>query len=170
FLYPGICNNKTTNPADSQLNRPRSQSGNMQNRPIPEKWQETKVHTITHMAALNDEILAQMQGLGDSEKDLFSMRLAMEEAIVNAIKHGNKTDPSKAVQVRYRLTDREVVTEIEDEGDGFDPKQVPDPLAPENLERPTGRGLFLIRYYMTSVTFNDRCNCITICKERSGPQ
>jgi len=123
-----------------------------------------------HMAVVNDEILALMQQAGYSEKDLFSMRLAMEEAIVNAIKHGNSDDPAKAVQVRYRVTDREVVTEIEDEGPGFDPRRIPDPLAPENLERPTGRGLFLIRYYMTSVTFNDRGNRIIICKEKSSAQ
>jgi len=123
---------------------------------------------MTHMAAVNEEILALMEGAGYSEKDVFSVRLALEEAIVNAIRHGNKGDPAKSVQVRYRVTDREVVTEIQDEGPGFDPYNIPDPLAPENLESPTGRGLFLIRYYMTSVTFNERGNCLTLCKERSA--
>jgi len=117
---------------------------------------------MTHMAAVNEEILALMEGAGYSEKDLFGMRLALEEAIVNAIRHGNKGDPAKIVQVRYR------VTEIQDEGPGFNPDNIPDPLAPENLESPTGRGLFLIRYYMTSITFNERGNCLTLYKERTA--
>ncbi|SRR5260370_787303 len=140
----------------------------MPNRPIPENWREDKVHTITDMAAVNEEILARMQAAGFCEKDIFSMRLALEEAIVNAIRHGNSGDPAKAVQVRYRVTEQEVVTEIEDEGPGFDPERIPDPLAPENLERPTGRGLFLIRYYMTWVKFNDRGNCVILGKEKSA--
>jgi len=123
---------------------------------------------MTHMAAVNEEILALMEGAGYSEKDLFGMRLALEEAIVNAIRHGNKGDPAKIVQVRYRVTDRHVVTEIQDEGPGFNPDNIPDPLAPENLESPTGRGLFLIRYYMTSITFNERGNCLTLYKERTA--
>jgi serine/threonine-protein kinase RsbW len=142
----------------------------MQNRPVPETWHEKRVHSMTHMAAVNEEVLARMQEAGYSEKDIFSMRLALEEAIVNAIRHGNHDDPTKGVHVRYRVTDQEVVTEIEDEGPGFNPEKVPDPLAPENLERPTGRGLFLIRYYMTSVAFNDRGNRITLCKQKSAAQ
>jgi len=117
-----------------------------------------------HMAVVNDEILALMQQAGYSEKDLFSMRLAMEEAIVNAIKHGNSDDPAKAVQVRYRVTDREVVTEIEDEGPGFDPRTVPDPRAPDNLVCEGGRGLLLMRSYMTWIRYNERGTCVTMCK------
>jgi serine/threonine-protein kinase RsbW len=122
---------------------------------------------MTQMVAVNEEILARMQEAGFTEKDIFSMRLALEEAIVNAIRHGNSGDPAKSVLVRYRVTQQEVVTEIEDEGPGFDPDNIPDPLASENLERPTGRGLFLIRYYMTSVTFNERGNCVVLRKERT---
>jgi serine/threonine-protein kinase RsbW len=139
----------------------------MQNGPSPEPWRQETVQTMTQMAAVNEEILSKMQTAGFSERDIFSMRLALEEAIVNAIRHGNRGDPAKAVQIRYRVTAQEVVTEIEDEGPGFDPEQIPDPLAPENLERPTGRGLFLIRHYMTSVTFNERGNCVILCKEKS---
>ena len=140
----------------------------MQHGPSPEQWCEKMVQTMTEMAAVNEEILSRMQAAGFPERDIFSMRLALEEAIVNAIRHGNRGDPAKAVQVRYRITDQQVVTEIEDEGPGFDPDQIPDPLAPENLERPTGRGLFLIRYYMTSVTFNERGNCLILCKAKSA--
>jgi serine/threonine-protein kinase RsbW len=83
---------------------------------------------------------------------------------VNAIRHGHKGDVTKQVRVSYSVTADEVVAEIEDEGPGFDPQQVPDPLSPENLERPSGRGLFLMRHYTSWVRFSPRGNCVTLCR------
>src|SRR5262249_32767790 len=102
-----------------------------------------------------------------SSSDVFAMRLTLEEALANALKHGNHDDPAKQVQTRYRFGSDLVLVEIEDEGDGFDPDHLPDPLAPENLEKPSGRGVFLMRHYMTWVRYNERGNCVCLCKQRS---
>jgi serine/threonine-protein kinase RsbW len=108
-----------------------------------------------------------MAAEGYPEKDRFGMRLALEEALVNAIKHGNHNDPTKGVRVDYRVTAEGVLVEVEDDGAGFDPRKVPDPCAPENLERPGGRGLLLMRSYMTWVRFNPRGNRVTLYERRS---
>jgi len=98
------------------------------------------------------------------DRELFSIKLALEEALVNAIKHGNQYDRNKKVEIAYQvLTDRFVIS-ITDEGEGFDPADVPDPTAVENLERPCGRGLMLIKHYMTEVNYNDRGNSVTMAK------
>src|SRR5262249_12611689 len=113
------------------------------------------------------EVAAALEAEGYPEKDIFSIRLALEEAIVNAVKHGHQDDPSLLVRVSFRVTAGEVLLEVEDQGPGFDPEQVPDPTAPENLERCGGRGLFLMRHYMTWIHYNARGNCVTLCKARS---
>jgi serine/threonine-protein kinase RsbW len=103
-----------------------------------------------------------------SEHDIFSIKLALEEALVNAIKHGNRMDRSKRVFVSYRVSPERFDIHIADEGVGFDPCDVPDPTAEENLERPCGRGLLLMRHYMTEVRFCRRGNSVTMCKLRNG--
>lgn len=105
------------------------------------------------------------------EHDIFSIRLALEEAIVNAIKHGNGLDRSKKVTVSFHLTNNRFDVSITDEGPGFDPGDVPDPTAVENLERPCGRGLMLMRHYMTEVIFSNRGNSVIMHKLlRNGKQ
>jgi serine/threonine-protein kinase RsbW len=81
----------------------------------------------------------------------FAIRLALEEALSNAFKHGNKNDPGKKVELACRVELNTVEIDIQDEGEGFDPKSVPDPTAEENIEIPAGRGLTLIRAFMTEV-------------------
>lgn len=120
------------------------------------------------MIPVIEKILSLMQTAGFPERDLFGMRLSLEEAIVNGIVHGNRDNPDKSVHVRYQLHPEQVVIEIEDEGPGFRPEHLPDPLAPENLERPSGRGVFLIRHYMTWVKFNERGNRLTLGKSKSA--
>ncbi len=102
------------------------------------------------------------------ETEIFAIKMAVEEALVNAIKHGNQMDPSKIVKVMYQVKADRFEVRITDEGPGFDPGDVPDPTAPENLERPCGRGLLLIRYYMTEVTFDDNGSTILMHKLRPG--
>src|SRR6185369_1388136 len=72
---------------------------------------------------------------------VFAIRLALEEALANAFKHGNKGDPGKHVHMECRVEHDVVVIEIEDQGEGFDPQTVPDPTEQENIEIPSGRGL-----------------------------
>jgi serine/threonine-protein kinase RsbW len=102
------------------------------------------------------------------EHEAFAIKMAVEEALVNAIKHGNQMDPDKRVRGHYSLGSERFDVRITDEGPGFNPDDVPDPTAPENLERPCGRGLLLIRYYMSSVTFQDSGRTIVMHKLRNG--
>jgi serine/threonine-protein kinase RsbW len=85
------------------------------------------------------------------EHALFAIRLALEEAVMNAIRHGNLSDPAKTVEARWSVTADSAVFHIIDQGEGFDPSAVPDPTLDENLEIPSGRGLMLIRAYMSEV-------------------
>jgi serine/threonine-protein kinase RsbW len=98
------------------------------------------------------------------DRDVFCVKLALEEALINAIKHGNRMDRAKTVRLVYRLSAGRFEVSVTDEGPGFDPAVVPDCTAPENLERPSGRGLMLMRHYMTQVDYNDRGNGVTMHK------
>jgi serine/threonine-protein kinase RsbW len=118
---------------------------------------------------VQDEIELHLHARRINEHDVFSIKLAMEEALVNAIKHGNQMDRQKAVRIAYQLLPDRFQIQITDEGCGFDPCDVPDPTAFENLERPCGRGLMLMRHYMSEVSFNERGNCVTMCKIFRAP-
>lgn len=125
------------------------------------------VRSAAELLPLLDAVAAAMTARGYLARDIFGMRLAMEEVLVNALKHGHGYDPSKQARVRYHVTEERVVAEVEDEGPGFDPEAVADPLDPENLERCCGRGLLLMRHYLTSFRYNERGNAVTLCKCRS---
>ncbi len=105
-----------------------------------------------------------LQSAHASPHEVFSIKLALEEALINAIKHGNQMDRSKKVRVLYRCTPGFFEVRVFDEGSGFDPGDVPDPTAVENLERPCGRGLMLMRHYMTEVVYNSSGNCVAMSK------
>jgi serine/threonine-protein kinase RsbW len=113
---------------------------------------------------VQDQVEQHLKSLQYHDHDIFCVRLALEEALVNAIKHGNQMDRSKSVRISYRVGPDRFDIQITDEGSGFDPEEVPDPTAAENLERPTGRGLMLMRYYMSHVTFNAQGNCVHMSK------
>lgn len=99
---------------------------------------------------------------GISERDCFCVKLGMEEALVNAIKHGNQLDRSKTVTVSVKMDEKAFEARVTDQGSGFDPEDVPDPTDIENLERPCGRGLMLIRHYMTEVNYNEKGNSVQV--------
>ncbi len=103
-----------------------------------------------------------------SERDIFSIKLALEEALINAIKHGNQMDRAKKVHIKCRVNHERFDVHITDEGSGFDPSDVPDPVDVENLEKPSGRGLLLMRHYMTEVTFHPPGNLLSMSKVRNG--
>lgn len=113
-----------------------------------------------------DEILARLDACCWSEQDVFGIHLALEEALMNAIKHGNRGDPSKFVVVRCEIDPQRFCVEITDEGDGFNPDEVPDPTLDENLDRPSGRGLMLMRCYMSEVRYNACGNSVVMVKYR----
>lgn len=116
---------------------------------------------------LEDSLLAQVSRYGYSDAAIFAIKLALEEALNNAIRHGNGGDPAKTVQVTYDLSDRCTQITIVDQGRGFNPQAVPDPTADENLEKPGGRGIMLMRAYMDEVQYNPRGNEVRMVKNRT---
>lgn len=90
----------------------------------------------------------------------FRLRVALAEALANAMHAGNRSDATRRVQVRAELHAERVRVAVSDQGDGFDPSALPDPTLPDTLERECGRGLFLIRNLADQVEFNDRGNTI----------
>ncbi len=97
----------------------------------------------------------------------FAIKLALEEALTNAVKHGNCNDASKQLVVRYRVDPQRTIIGVRDEGCGFRPNQIPDPTRDENLERPNGRGIMLMNAYMTRVCFNEAGNEVWMLKENT---
>ena len=82
------------------------------------------------------------------------MSVAIRESVTNAVRHGNKNDPSKRVIVRFEYNKPDFMVYVEDEGEGFDPAKLPDPLAEENLLRANGRGIFFMKSFMDEVEYN----------------
>ena len=115
-----------------------------------------------------ETILQAIAEHGFSESDSFAIKLALEEALANAIKHGNSGDPDKHVIVEFSIEDDRFQISISDEGGGFDPEDVPDPTLDENLTKPYGRGVMLMRTYMDEVSYNEAGNCVTMSKRCGG--
>jgi serine/threonine-protein kinase RsbW len=115
---------------------------------------------------LLDEILNTLMNNGWENKLVFGIHLSMEEALVNAVKHGNKYNPAKKVHVRVGISSNLFRSEITDEGEGFDPAKLPDPTDPDYLDKPDGRGVMLMRNFMTRVVYNDRGNAVLMEKVR----
>jgi serine/threonine-protein kinase RsbW len=110
-------------------------------------------------------IMAALKRCGYDEDTIFAIKLAFEEAITNAVKHGNCNDKSKKVQLKYYVDPERVVLMVRDQGCGFCPDSVPDPTQDENLERPSGRGLMLMNSYMTKVRYSKTGNEVWLLKE-----
>lgn len=117
---------------------------------------------------VTDDLLEQLGLHGWDPTDIFGIHLAVEEAIVNAIVHGNKLDPAKTVHVSCSVSPELARIEITDAGAGFDPASVPDCTLEERLEVPSGRGVMLMRSFMTRIEYNARGNSVLLEKRR-GP-
>ena len=116
---------------------------------------------------IQSSVCAQMETLSYSKRDIFCVRLALDETLTNAIRHGHDMDPSKEVRISFLVADQHVWIQVEDQGKGFRLEEIPDPTEPEYIERPNGRGLHVIRSFMCSVQYNDRGNQVTMLKNRS---
>jgi serine/threonine-protein kinase RsbW len=117
---------------------------------------------------LLDEVLRRLKVERWLPRDIFGVHLAMEEALVNAITHGNRGDPRRRLRIRCRVSPKRIRIEIADEGEGFDPRLVPDPTDPDRLEAPGGRGLMLMRAFMNRVEYNERGNLVVLEKNRGA--
>lgn len=119
-------------------------------------WQELVIPNDLHAAAESERtIVERVENSGFSADATFAIRLAVEEALTNAIKHGNRNDPSRKVYIRYAVDARVAVICVRDEGPGFEPEQVPDPTSPDRIALPNGRGIMLMRAYMDEITYRE---------------
>jgi len=98
---------------------------------------------------------------------LFGIKLALEEALTNAVRHGNQRDPTKTITVRYSITAERAVVIVRDEGPGFEPEEIPDPTTEDRLSVPSGRGIMLIKAYMDEVEYRDEGREVYFVKRRS---
>lgn len=135
--------------------------------------QEPRVHLEIGSRLENVELVqiaveAALQQLQVSEELSHRIGTAVREAVANAIKHGNGLDPGKHVEVDLGFEDDEMIIHVRDEGGGFDPGAVPDPLNPENLLRPNGRGILIMKQFMDEVDYcyTDSCGTQLTMRKR----
>jgi serine/threonine-protein kinase RsbW len=126
---------------------------------IPSEWNAVR--------DVEERLLTEISRHGYSEASVFAIKLALEEGLANAICHGNRRDPAKKVQVVFDVDDTRTIITITDQGPGFDPKIVPDPTTDENLEKPNGRGIMLMRAYMDEICYNAQGNQVRIVKRNT---
>lgn len=113
---------------------------------------------------VQQQIMAEIEKLGYCDAARFAIKLALEEAVVNAIKHGNKFDETKRVFVSAEISRQQARITVEDQGPGFDRTCVPDPRCDENLEKCSGRGILLIEAYMNQVEWSNRGRRISMLR------
>ncbi len=100
----------------------------------------------------------------------FAILTALGEALSNAVLHGNRDDPAKILTIEYTADAATVAIVVQDEGVGFDPAAVPDPTRPENVDIPSGRGIMLMRAYMTEVEFVSPGNRVRLTFKKHTPR
>lgn len=122
---------------------------------------------LGNIPPVQDAVIEDLVAAGFPPKARFAVKLALDEALANAVRHGNHGDPDQQVTASWEVTDDRVTISVEDSGHGFEPEDVPDPTADENLHRPHGRGVMLMRAYMTDVAFNEAGNVVTLTKMRN---
>ncbi len=123
--------------------------------------------STTEGQKVQERIIKRLEEIGFPTRGIFGVRLALEEALVNAIKHGNGLDPNKEVFVLCQISQEMVRVVIEDQGAGFRLQDVPDPTDDENLEKPGGRGIMLMRAFLSVVEYNERGNRVVLEKHRN---
>lgn len=119
---------------------------------------------ISLMNGVLHYITERVAALGVIKPDASNLFIALDEAFVNAVKHGNRHDHQKLVRITADLSTKEARFTIEDEGEGFNVGEIPDPRDPENLFKTSGRGVLLIYNIMDEVEYNDRGNRLTMVK------
>jgi serine/threonine-protein kinase RsbW len=117
--------------------------------------------------ALIRQLLQYLKQQDWNESEIFGIHLSMEEAVANAIHHGNAQDRTKSVFIKVEISPERFYARVTDEGCGFDPRKLPDPTAEANREQPSGRGVMLMRCYMDGVTFSPSGNSVELVKQRS---
>lgn len=117
-----------------------------------------------------EQLMVALAGMEWEGRDLFHVQMAAEEAMVNAVTHGNKCAADKRVEIEFKVTADCVYMRFMDQGEGFCPADLPDPRDDEHLECTNGRGVMLIREMMSQVVYNDRGNEVTMVKHRQSAE
>ena len=133
----------------------------------PTKHQQTILGDRESVEEVQDAVLPLMEEFGYSEHDSFSVRVALEEALANALLHGHQGDETNEINVTWIVNDECIEIEVVDQGRGYDPETIPDPTADENLTLPSGRGLAMIRAFMNEVEVNERGNHVKMMRRKN---
>jgi serine/threonine-protein kinase RsbW len=124
---------------------------------------------LSLMNTVLEYLLDRVDKIGLIKAEQSNLFVALDEAFVNAIKHGSRNDPTKLVRVTAELSPREAIFTVEDEGDGFDVREIPDPCDPANLFKSTGRGVLLIYNIMDEVEYSERGTRLRMVKRPDPP-
>jgi serine/threonine-protein kinase RsbW len=124
---------------------------------------------ISLMHGVLNYLMRRVEKVGVVNPETSNLFIALDEAFVNAVKHGNKFDAAKLVRITADVSPDEARFTIEDEGEGFNVSEIPDPLDPENLFKSSGRGVLFIYNIMDEVKYNDRGNRLTMVKRSERP-
>ena len=118
--------------------------------------QKMKISSKSENMILVERMIEDVCDLFEVGEDNFgNILIAVTEAVNNAIQHGNKYDPSKHIQISFKSSKNQISFVVQDEGSGFDFTKIPDPTSPENIEKPHGRGIFLMNSLADKVEFED---------------
>lgn len=106
---------------------------------------------------LVEKLVDDVCDLFDIKEDLYGhILVALTEAVNNALQHGNKINPAKNIEVTFKVKDNKLFFTVKDHGPGFDYSNLPDPTDPKNIEKPTGRGIFLMKHLSDNVSFEEK--------------
>lgn len=135
---------------------------------IREKIEFEFPSAISLMHSILDYLMKRVEKVGVIDAKKSNLFIALDEAFVNAIKHGNKFDANKIVRISAEVSSKEARFTIEDEGEGFNISEIPDPTNPENLFKTSGRGVLFIHNIMDEVSYNSRGNRVTMVKRNEN--
>jgi serine/threonine-protein kinase RsbW len=117
---------------------------------------------MSNLRVIENAIDEMTGAIGINQDNYGKILVATLEAVNNAITHGNKSNTQKLVDVEIEFDKNEIKITVTDEGPGFDPKKIPDPTMPENIEALSGRGVFLMTKLADSIVFNEKGNSVTM--------
>ncbi len=125
---------------------------------------------IKYIKKISQDILGNLKRLNIDKSVQFDVRLAVEEAVRNSIEHGNCYDKNLTINIAYTIDREKISIKVEDQGEGFDVKKIPDPRRGDNLTKEGGRGVFLIRQLMDRIEYSKKGNKVTMTKFFACPK
>ena len=120
--------------------------------------------TVSAVEDMCRKLLTEAEANGFGSDDIFAIHLAIEEALTNAVRHGNQQNPDKKINIKYSVTAEKFEISVSDSGNGFTPDSLPDPRCGENLYKCGGRGVLLMRAYMDVVEYSEIGNSVHMIK------